>query len=197
MTPTDQPLGAHHYTDEEFHNEAVAHEHSDVNVRTLLSFAAALVVVVAIAAALMYGLFVVLEKQAEARDPQVSPFAPAPGQAPQGPRLLTNEPANLRQFRQEEAGKLEGYGWMSQGSGIAHVPIDLAKKLVVEHGLPVRLDAVADDTLGTHAPAYGESSGGRTIPVKHGAPPAPPAGSEQPPTAAPHAAPPAGQEIKK
>jgi hypothetical protein len=197
MTPTDQPLGAHHYTDEEMHNEDIGHEHSDVNVRTLLSFATALLVVVAIAAALMYGLFVVLEKQAEARDPQVSPFAVAPGQAPQGPKLLTNEPANLRQFRQEEAGKLEGYGWMSQGSGIAHVPIDLAKKLVVEHGLPVRADAPADDKLGTHAPAYGESSGGRTIPVKHAAPAAPPAGSEQPPTTAPHAAPPAGQEIKK
>jgi len=197
MTPTDQPRGAHHYTDEEFHNEDVAHEHADVNIRTLISLAAALVVVVAIAAALMYGLFVVLEKQAERRDPLVSPFAAAPGQAPQGPRLLTNEPANLRQFRQEEAGKLEGYGWMDQGSGIARVPIDQAKKLVVEHGLPVRSDGAADDTLGTHAPAYGESSGGRTIPVKHAAPPAPPAGSEQPPTAAPHGAPPAGQEIKK
>ena len=197
MTPTDRPLGAHHYTDEEMHNEAVAHEHSDVNVRTLLSFAAALLVLVAISAALMYGLFVVLEKQAEGRDPQVSPFAVAPGQAPQGPRLLTNEPANLRQFRQEEAGKLEGYGWMNQGSGIARVPIDQAKKIVVEHGLPVRSEATADDTLGTHAPAYGEASGGRTIPVKHAAPAAPPAGSEQPPTTAPHAAPPAGQEIKK
>lgn len=196
MTPTDQPLGGHHYTDDEMHNEAVAHEHSDVNVRTLLSFAAALLAVVAIAAALMYGLFVVFEKQAERRDPQVSPFAVAPGQAPQGPRLLTNEPANLRQFRQEEADKLEGYGWMNQGSGIARVPIDQAKKLVVEHGLAVRSDATADDTLGTHAPAYGEASGGRTIPVKHAASAAPPPGSEQPPAAAPHAAPPAG-EIKK
>jgi hypothetical protein len=195
MTSTDPFPAGHHYTDEEMHNLDVAHEHSDVNFRNVLAFAAALAVVVAVAAGLMYGLFVVLEKQAESRDPQVSPFAPAEGQAPKGPRLLTNEPGNLRRFNQEEDSKLQGYGWMNQGGGIAHVPIDLAKKLVVEHGLAARTGVTADETLGTHAPAYGEASGGRTIPVKHAAPPATPGGPGQPPAAAQQ--PPAGSEIKK
>ncbi len=190
MTSTNQPPVGHHYTDEEMHNQDVAHEHSDVNIRTLLAFAAALAAVVAVSAGLMYGLFAVFEKQAETRDPQVSPFAPAEGQAPKGPPLLTNEPGNLRKFHEEENGKLQGYGWMNQGAGIAHVPIDLAKQLVVQHGLAVRAGTAADDTLGTHAPAYGEASGGRTIPVKHAAPPASPGGSEQPPAAG---EPPAGQ----
>ena len=191
MTSTDQPHGGHHYTDEEMHNEGVAHEHAEVEIRTILAFTAALALVIAAAAGLMYGLFVVLEKHAESRDPQVSPLAPPPNQTPRGTQLLTDERGNLRNFRQEESGKLAGYGWMNQTGGIAHVPIDLAKKLVVEHGLPVRAGATVDDTLGTHAPAYGEASGGRTIPVEHAAPPAAPAGSEQQPAAG---QPPPGQQ---
>jgi len=186
MTSTNPPPAAHHYTDEEMHNEAVAHEYTDANIRALLAFGAAMLAVVGVTAALMYALFVVFEKQAEARDPQITPLALPPGQAPRGPRLLTNEPANLRQFRQEEQGKLDSYGWMSQGQGIAHVPIDAAKKLVVQHGLPVRADATQDATVGTHAPAYGESSGGRTITEKHGG------GGD-----GGHRAEPAPQEIKK
>jgi hypothetical protein len=150
MTSTDRPFEpAHHYTDEEMHNEGVAHEHAEVDIRAILAFAASLAVVVAISAALVYGVFAVLEKQAEGRDPQVSPLAPPPDQAPRGTQLLRDEPGNLRKFRQEETGKLEGYGWMSQGEGIARVPIDLAKKLVVQHGLPARAGSVVDDTLGT------------------------------------------------
>ena len=133
----------------------------------------------------------IFEKQAEARDPRLSPVAAQSGEAPQGPELLRDEAANLRKFRQEEASKLEGAGWMNQGAGIARVPIDVAKKLVLQHGLPVRQGATEDDKEGTHAPAYGEASGGRTIPVKSGAA----AGSTEHP--APPAPPPPAQEIKK
>ena len=188
MTATDQPLGGgHHYTDEEMHNEDVAHEHGDVNPRTVIVFGIAMLVVIAFSAALMYGLFVAFEKQAEARDPQLSPHA-VTNVTPRGPGLLTNEPKNLQQFHQEEQGKLEGYGWVNQGQGVAHVPIDEAKKLVVQHGLPVRAAAPDDKSLGTHAPAFGESSGGRGIPL----PKAP--ATAAPPAAAPQA--PAG-EVKK
>ena len=189
MTSTDRPLGEHHYTDEEMHNEDVAYEHSDVTIQTIVAYGVALLTLVAISAALVYGLFVVFEKQAEARDPQPSPVAAPANQTPQGPQLLTNEPRNLRQFRQEETSKLDGAGWMDQKAGIAHVPIDLAKKLVIQHGLPARQGTPEDVTEGTYAPAYGESSGGRAIPVKHG----PAAGStqSQPPALQPP------QEIKK
>jgi hypothetical protein len=191
MTGTDQPLGTgHHYTDEEMHNEDVAHEHGDVNVRSVIAFGIALLVTVAISAALMYGLFWgVFEKQAKARDPEVSPHAVTNATTtPRGPQLLTNEPKYLRDFRQEEEGKLDGYGWVNQGQGVARVPIDAAKKLIVQHGLPVRAGAPDDQSLGTHAPAFGEASGGRTIPV-----PKPPA-TAAPPASAPQA--PAG-EVKK
>jgi len=192
MTATDQPLGGgHHYTDEEMHNEDVAHEHGDVNVRSVIAFGIAILVTVGVAAALMYALFWgVFEKQAKARDPEVSPHAVTNATTtPRGPQLLTNEPKYLRDFHQEEENKLDGYGWVNQGQGVVRVPIDAAKKLIVQHGLPVRAGAPDDHTLGTHAPAFGESSGGRTIPVKHAAPAATPA----PATSSPQSPP----EVKK
>ena len=181
MTATDPPLGSgHHYTDEEMHNEDVAHEHGDVNIRTIIGFGIAILVVVAVSSALMYGLFVVFEKQAEARDPEVSPFATTNG-VKRGPGLLTNEPQYLQQFQREEQGKLGTYGWVNQSQGLAQVPIEAAKKLVVQHGLPVRPGAPDDKTLGTSAPASGESSGGRGIPVPKPATAAPPAAVPQAP----------------
>jgi len=71
------------------------------------------------------------------------------------------------------------------------VPIDVAKKLILVHGLAARAGAGADAKEGTNAPAYGEASGGRTIPVTN----APAANSGQ--QAPPPAPQPAGQEIKK
>ena len=197
MTATNPPLGSgHHYTDEEMHNEDVAHEHGDVNIRTIIGFGIAILVVVALSSALMYGMFVVFEKQAAARDPQVSPFSTS-NATPRGPALLTNEPRHLQQFEREEQGKLGAYGWVNQSQGVAQVPIDAAKKLVVQHGLPVRAGAPDDKTLGTNAPAFGESSGGRAIPVPKGPATAAPApGSEQQP-AAKEPQPTAAQEIKK
>jgi len=166
MTSTDHGPrdGHHHYSDAEMHNPDVAHEEADVDIRTVLSFAAGLTVVVLVAAALMWVMFHMLEAQAERRDPQISPMAmPSDRQAPP-PRLLTDEPANLSKFRAEEMKKLEAYGWVDERSGVARLPIEEAKKLIVQRGLPVRAGGAVDDPmLGTHAPAYGEASGGRTI----------------------------------
>jgi hypothetical protein len=167
MTSTDPSSRAgHHYTDAEMHNDDVAHEHSDINIRTVLTFGAGLAVVVITAAALMYALFLVLEGQAERRDPEISPVAMPSGQEAPAPRLLTNEPASLSKFRAEETKKLEGYAWVDERSGVARVPIEQAKKLILQRGLPVRASGAADDPrIGTHAPAYGEASGGRAIAV--------------------------------
>ena len=172
MTSTDRSSrGGHHYSDAEMHNDDVAHEHSDINIRTVLAFGAGVAVLVIVSAALMYILYLVLEGQAERRDPQISPVARPAGQEPPAPRLLLDEPASLSKFHAEEMKKLEGYGWVDERAGVAHVPIEEAKKLILQRGLPVRASGAADDPrLGTHAPAYGEASGGRTIAVPRAAP---------------------------
>jgi len=168
MTSTDRgPRDApHHYTDAEMHNPDVAHEEADIDIRTVLSFAVGLTVVVVVSAVLMWIMFRTLETRAVRNDPQLSPLALPSGQEAPAPRLMTNEPANLAKFRAEEMKKLERYGWVDERAGVAHVPIEEAKKLILQRGLPVRAGSAADDPrMGTYAPAYGEATGGRAIPV--------------------------------
>ena len=184
------------HTAAEMDNEEVAHEHSDVDVRTILAFGAGMVVVVAVSFLLMWGLFRVLAHQAAQNDPQLSPLARPPcpyadiarcaGQLPPEPRLQTDEPEGLAKLRMREQKSLEGYGWIDQQRGIAHMPIDEAKQLILKRGLPVRSGPPVDPRFGTHAPSMGESSGGRAIgepaPATGTAPPAP----APPATAEPH-----------
>jgi hypothetical protein len=153
----------HAHTDP-LHNEDVAHEHSDVDVATVLKAGAGLFATVIVCAVIVWGIFGFFERQAAARDQQFStPFARPAGQLPPEPRLETNERAALRRFRAEEEKAIDGYAWVDQVAGVARIPVADAKKLLVQRGLPVRADAPADPTEGTHSYAFGESSGGRTI----------------------------------
>jgi hypothetical protein len=181
-----------HPDDDVLHNPEVAHEHTDINVRAIIWSGVALVVVCVVTAVLMYGTFTIFESLAARNDPSVSPLAAPPtampvtttespsfGTAP-NPKLLTNEPAALEKLRSSEAERLKGYGWVDQGAGVAHLPIEEAKKLLLERGLAVRPDAIDPATF--FAPAQGEASGGRTI----GAPkPAPGDTTKAPPAQAP------------
>jgi hypothetical protein len=174
------------------HNLDVAHETSDVDLRAILAFAGIVALVTIVCAVIVWGLFDVIASQAAARDPKMSPLAipatqmphsttgsPFFGSAPQ-PQLITNEPAVLRTLRQTEDRSLHEYGWIDQKGGVAHVPIEQAKKLIAERGLPSR-SAPADPVLGTHAPAFGESDGGRSIPTgERPAPAAPRTPQEKP-----------------
>lgn len=174
MKPTNASAG-HHHAPEEMHNDDVAHEHSDINIPALIWSAVILAAVVAVTAGLMLLLFNVLENQARARDPKLSPLAMPPttmppttmaspffGGAPE-PKLMTNEPSNLTDVRALEQRQMHGYGWVDEKAGIARIPIDEAKKLMLERGLSVRPDPLTDERLGTRTPASGESSSGRNI----------------------------------
>ena len=182
-------------------NPEVAHEESDINVRALLMSAVVLTVVTIVSHLIIYFGFGWLERSAAANEAPVSPLARPATQMPAtttaspvfnersdtgGPQLLTNEYMALEKHRTDETRRLQGYGWVNEGAGVAHIPIDEAKKLLVQRGLPVRADAPAPPGLGTHLPATGEASGGRAItgPLPE-APTAAPAG-EQPAAAKPH-----------
>jgi hypothetical protein len=177
MRPTDHDYGADHsslhpglkhheplYTDE-LHNEDVAHEHSDVEIRPLVMFALGLGAVTAVVMLLMAGLFKAFEANAEKNDPVLSRHAIPAGQLPPQPRLLENEPANLAKQRAMEAEALGQYGWVDPSKTVARLPIAEAKKKLLHNGLPTRADAPTDPWFGTRwaGPARGESSSGRTL----------------------------------
>lgn len=170
MKPTNPPphgaparQAPHQHDPSERDNEAVDHEHSDINIRAVLGFAAGLVVVAIVVHLLMWGAFVWLERVAASNDPQLSPLAVEDGRLPPEPRLLTNEYNVLRDVRSSEMRTLQGSGWIDEAAGIARIPIDEAKKRIVEGGLPTRPGTPVDPRLGTMAPAMGESSGGRML----------------------------------
>jgi len=77
---------------------------------------------------------------------QVYPGMVAIGQ-PNGPapQLLVREPVNLDALRAHEQEVLTTYGWSDRNTGSYRIPIERAKELIIERGLPVRgADAAKD-----------------------------------------------------
>jgi len=87
--------------------------------------------------ALVWGMFAFMERRVAATDAPRSPLAVKTGTPPPGPNLLADEPANLRKFTQDEHNRLSTYG-LDKNTGVVRIPIDRAKELVLERGLPAR-----------------------------------------------------------
>jgi hypothetical protein len=149
-------------------NPDVVHEKSDINVRAIIGFMVVLTAIVLAVDVAMWGLFRALDYYEVKNDPPVSPlFIPPAGTAggPQPPPGLQTTPwTDLKQFRAGQNAYLHGYGWVDEHAGIARVPIERAKELLLKQGLPVRPE-LADALEGTNVAASGESNGGRTIPA--------------------------------
>lgn len=54
---------------------------------------------------------------------------------PPGPRLQTNDEADLRRFRGEEDKQLNGYHWIDKQRGIVRIPIGEAMKKLARTGI--------------------------------------------------------------
>jgi hypothetical protein len=180
MTPPTEP---HDYSHDvasdrgDLHNEDVAHEHSDINVRAIIYFLVGLAAVTAVAFAAMGALFVVLDSRAARNDPIPSPVAPAATPMPAreespylgqsaGPKLITREPEVLAGERAKARKLLESGDWVDRQAGVARIPLAEAKKLLLHQGLPVRADAAVDPRLGTRQAAKADASSGRDAVVK-------------------------------
>jgi len=164
-------------------NENVHHEESDINVRAIVTFVIVLAAVTLSMQAAMAGLFWVFNKMEDKAQTQVSALTPPAAQVSDfpSPSLQTTPWTDLQALRAGEYEYLHSYGWIDQSAGIARIPIDRAKALLLQKGLPVRPDPVTDPTEGTDYASTGESSGGRNLkaggPDLSGAPAAPSTGA--------------------
>jgi hypothetical protein len=119
-------------------------EGDGVSYSGIVWFVVILTVVTVVCQVLMWGLFAALETRADGRDVARAPLAAPQGQAPPGPNLLAilpgthGEPAALKDFRAREEAILNTYGWADQNAGTVRIPIQRAKDLLLERGLPVR-----------------------------------------------------------
>jgi len=129
MAHTD-PHGAHGPA-------GLGHEPTDANLSSSTTIIVVTLVFLAAVFAAMWLMYVQFRSAAERRDTPPPPMAERQGdRLPPEPRLLTNEPLNLDQFRAAEEKVLTGYAWVDERAGIARIPVARAIDLVAERGMP-------------------------------------------------------------
>jgi hypothetical protein len=120
-------------------NVEVHHEESDVNIRAIFGFGAALVVVAAVIHLLIFVLFGFFNTREGLSGPTEYPLAVAKeNRLPPEPRLQTNPREDLSELRAKEDQILGTYGWVDKNAGVVRIPIEVAMKLTLERGLPAR-----------------------------------------------------------
>ena len=113
-------------------------EGDGINYRGIVWFVATLTIVTLVCQILMWALFAVFEKRTASSDTPRSPLAAPQGTLPPAPNLVTNEPGTLHSFRESEDTVLSTYDWVDKDKGVVRIPIDRAKELLLERGLPTR-----------------------------------------------------------
>jgi hypothetical protein len=120
-------------------NPDVHHEESDVNIRAIFGFAAALVVAAVVIHLLVYVLFRYFEARESRRVTLQYPLAVTQeNRMPPEPRLQVNPRQDLADLRAKEDETLSTYGWVDKNAGTVRIPIDEAMRMTVERGLPSR-----------------------------------------------------------
>jgi hypothetical protein len=163
--------GAHATADDEYLNtsETSGHEHSDANVWLIVQFAIWLAAGALVTHGLMWGLFAwfVTDRGESARQAIEFPLAmQQERRLPAGPRLQPIPANEIFEFRQRESVELNEYGWVDRNAGTVRIPIDQAKELLLQRGLPSRAaPASAEGAAGTDAAVLmpADSSAGRTM----------------------------------
>ena len=125
------------------------HEHADVNVWAIGKLAIALILVTIASVFLMFGVFRFLEVRENALQPPPSPVVSLDSRKqPPEPRLLQNEPENLQEMRAAEDQLLNSYGWADGEHKAVRIPIDRAMDLLLQRGLPSRLQPTTKSAKG-------------------------------------------------
>ena len=120
-------------------------EYTDIEPSIAWKFAIWLTVAMGISAAIVYGAFWFFEsREASAhRTAQVFPLAAGAEKAPPAPNLQTQPFKDIYTLRQGETEKLTQYGWVDKGTGVTHIPIEDAMRLVLERELKPRAQGAA------------------------------------------------------
>jgi len=122
------------------------YEKSDINVRVIVGFGAALVVALGLVFLLIWLLFGLYGNLNARTSPREFPLAPSDQlRLPSEPRLQEKPREELEAFRRKEDAVLNGYTWIDQRTGAVRIPIDRAIERLLDQGLPVRENAPAEE----------------------------------------------------
>jgi hypothetical protein len=151
------------HSSEHIENPDVLHETSDVNVRGIFGFGIGLAVGTALVSVLLFGAFsVMVNRFNPPPGPTSSPLTRNRPTVPESrqhaesafpePRLQPNAAEDLVKFREQEYRHLHTYGWVDQNAGTLHIPIERAKELTLQRGLPVRVEGTTPPSVPPPAP---------------------------------------------
>ncbi|WP_396627145.1 hypothetical protein [Luteitalea sp.] len=134
------------------------HETTDISLDGVGKLTVGFVVILCVVSLVVFGAYRMLDRRATAADTSISKINegrgvgtdvrsrplmdPANtldqvGTTPAGPKLLTNEPVWLRDIKAKQQATVTSYGWVDKGAGVVRLPLDRAKALIAERGLPV------------------------------------------------------------
>ena len=130
------------------HNSDVSFEPEDLSARPIITGLVVLGLVCIASYFIILWLYTALDRYDSSHQPPQNPLAAVNTDTrhvtktqvesfPQ-PRLEEDERGQLDGVRMKEENTLNSYGWVDEGSGVVHIPIQRAMQLVVEQGLPVR-----------------------------------------------------------
>jgi len=125
------------------HAGAAKTEGDGISYRGIVVFVVILAATTLICELIVVGMYKMMDAKSQATGAARAPLSAPAGTMPPPPNLLLNEPANLKDFRAREVNELEHYGWLDKNAGTVRLPIERAKELILERGLPVR-GAAAD-----------------------------------------------------
>ena len=124
------------------HTPGAGHEETDINVWAVGKFAVALMLVVVAALFLLFGLFrYLLSREGGPPAGRSQVAASEPAKAFPQPQLQEQEGLDLKAIRAAEDQVLNSYAWMDPEKGVVRIPIGRAMDLLVERGLPARVQA--------------------------------------------------------
>ncbi|MDX2032938.1 MAG: hypothetical protein SF339_19835 [Blastocatellia bacterium] len=142
------------------HNDHNLHpEHSRITAQPILMFLIILGISTAAVFVIVKGVIWGMDKMAASNPPSpATAVATEERKLPPEPRLqgapTTGSTAttdvvsplpldDMKIYREQVEQKVSSYGWVNKEAGVARIPIDRAKELIAEKGLPTSADAAA------------------------------------------------------
>lgn len=139
---------------EQFDDEVSTSGFTGTVIGTVLVTAAAIVLMLILIRVLMGQI---ADADATTTPPTLATGAPP---APPLPRLQSHPEAELVAFQAQMKQRLESFGWVDETAGIAHIPVEDAMQLVLDHGVaasvqpsgePTEEETPVEETLGDEA----------------------------------------------
>ena len=110
------------------------HEISDAEVRPILWSGAALAIAAMLTATFVYGVFRFLAAHPTPKNTPSELIETDQQQFPPEPRVQEHPPEELEQLRVREQQILTTYGWVDKNNGVVRIPVDQARRIMLERG---------------------------------------------------------------